>query len=151
MSDVVVQVSTEFWSDGCCDWPLPCGDFPMRLVSSLVNSCCGSVFESGTLVLCSVPSSCEGQLKYNWFFWRLNESFLPLVFQYMASLQLKFVHLNCTAAVPVCCVCNTWLWGQLSSQMRVRTLGRWLEMSVRVVEDVFQMIENAVPRFAIHF
>ena len=89
----------------------PCGDFSMRLVSSLVNSCCGSVFESGTLVLCSVPSSCEGQLKYNWFFWRLNESFLPLVFQYMASLQLKFVHLNCTAAVPVCCVCNTWLWG----------------------------------------
>ena len=24
-------------------------------------------FESGTLVLCSVPSSCEDQLRYNWF------------------------------------------------------------------------------------
>ena len=68
----------------------------------------------------------------------------------MASLQLKFVHLNCIAAVPtVCCVCNTWLWGQLSSQMRVRTLGRWLEMSIRVVEDFFlKMIENAVPRWS---
>ena len=26
-------------------------------------------FESGTLVLCSVPSSVKNQLKYNWFFW----------------------------------------------------------------------------------
>ena len=39
----------------------------MRLVFSLLNSCYGSVFESGTLVLCSVPSSCEDQLRYNWF------------------------------------------------------------------------------------
>ena len=56
----------------------------------------------------------------------------------MASLQLKLVHLNCIAAVPtVCCVCNTWLCGQLSFQMRVRSLERWLGMSIRVVEDVF--------------
>ena len=31
--------------------------------------------------------------------------------------------------------------------MRVRSLGRWLEMAIRVVEDVSQMIENAVPRW----
>ena len=42
--------------------------FGTRLVSSLVNSCCGSI-SSGfrTLVLCFVPSSCEDQLRYNWF------------------------------------------------------------------------------------
>ncbi len=34
--------------------------FGMRLVSSLVNLCCGSVSPGfRTLVLCSVPSSCE--------------------------------------------------------------------------------------------
>ena len=31
------------------------------------------------------------------------------------------------------------LWSQLSFQMRVRSLGRWLEVSIRVVEDVFSM------------
>ena len=37
-------------------------------MSSLVNSCGGSVsFGFRTLVLCSVPSSCEDQLRYNWF------------------------------------------------------------------------------------
>ena len=48
--------------------------------------------------------------------------------------------LNCIAAVPtVFCVCNAWLWGQLSFLMRVRSLGRWLEVSIRVVEDVVSM------------
>ena len=41
--------------------------FECDLCPPWFNSCCGSVFESGTLVLCSVPSSCEDQLRYNWF------------------------------------------------------------------------------------
>ena len=54
---------------------------------------------------------------------------------------IEVLHLNCIAAEPtVFCVCNAWLWGQLSFfQMRVRSLGRWLEVSIRVVEDVFTM------------
>ena len=54
---------------------------------------------------------------------------------------IEVLHLNCIAAEPtVFCVCNAWLWGQLSFfQMRVRSLGRWLEVSIRVVEDVFPM------------
>ena len=67
----------------------------------------------------------------------------------MASLQLKFVHLNCIAAVPsVRCVCNTWLWGQLSSQMR----GSITWEVVRNVNSCgrrcfLKVIENAVPRW----
>ena len=57
--------------------------------------------------------------------------------------------LNCMAAVPtVFCVCNTWLWGQLSFQMRVRSLGRWLEVSIRVGRRCcLNVIENVVPRW----
>ena len=63
-----------------------------------------------------------------------------LVFSVYGLSAIGVFLLNCIAAVPtVFCVCNAWLWGQLSFQMRVRSLGRWLEVSIRVVEDVFSM------------
>ena len=67
----------------------------------------------------------------------------PLVqpFSMYGHSAIEADHLNCIAAVPTVslCVCNAWLWGQLSFQTRVRSLGRWLEMSIRVVEGILPM------------
>ena len=69
-------------------------------------------------------------------------------FQRMALLQLKF-YLNCIAVEPtVFCVCNAWLWGQLSFQMHV-------SITWKVVGSVYScgrrcflnVIENVDPRW----
>ena len=84
---------------------------------------------------------CRYSLQQYWCTWlQFDVSPLPLVFSVYGLSAMGVFLLNCIAAVPtVFCVCNAWLWGQLSFQMRVRSLGRWLEVSIRVVEDVVSM------------